>query len=218
MRKQTFALFDADGTLLDSMPYHRALAAECMVEYFEETGIDYKKALAEYDRTIGVPFLMQMEAIFPEATAIQRILCTEAYNRRKREEVYGKAKSFSDVNGGVLEIIGAGIVPSVSTSNERDAVAGALEREGILGYFEAVRGLEDGSKSEHIEIVRKRYNPEEIFFIGDTPHDMSMSEFGVITIGRNGDRDGEYSREALMDAGASFVTNNFKDLLTLMSK
>lgn len=203
-------LFDADGTLLDTMDSHSLLATACIVKHFSETGITYEQALEGYRRTVGISFSHQLEKLFPgEGYAQKRSLCTEEYKTRKTQEVYEKAPVFPDVPDCLRLLRERGALSLVSTGTERGLIQGILDREGILRYFESVQGLEDGFKRDHIEKARKSYGPDKMFFIGDTAHDVGLHTYGVITIGRHS---GMYSIEELLAAGASHVTADFREL------
>ena len=54
--------FDFDGTLIDSMPFLSRLATELLVEHYH---LQPKDAERSYWQTTGLPFVAQLEAMFP---------------------------------------------------------------------------------------------------------------------------------------------------------
>lgn len=77
------AIFDMDGTLIDSMPGLTNLAVEVIRQYFH---LNAGLARREYLRTVGVPFSEQLAAIFPgmEARPL-RVVAESVYIKRKRD-------------------------------------------------------------------------------------------------------------------------------------
>lgn len=218
MGTPAFVMFDADGSLVDTMGYHRMLAAGCILKYFGSKRLTFDEALASYDSTSGVSFPEQLSSIFPgDAYSEKRHLCAGEYNARKADDVYSYAKVFPDVPEGVMAVRKICAGTSVSTSTERDIISAVLLREGAGGYFDVFHGMDDGSKPMHIEKIRLSYNPKTLFFVGDSPTDMRLKEHGVVTIGRTGNAPGTHPREELMENGASFVTDDFRELAGFLS-
>lgn len=207
-------LFDADGTLLDTMEYHAELAADCIVKHFsQETGIDHDTAKDRYTMTTGAPFPVQLEMLFPgDRYAEERRLCAEEYRIRKGDEVYGKSSVFEDVSPCMESLQRGDVFSFVSTSTERGIIESVLQREGVSNYFREVWGLEDGEKSLHIRRARGTYKPKKAFFVGDSPSEMELCVHRVTTIGRYGDGPGSHSREQLLEAGASHALPDFSNL------
>lgn len=217
MPTDVVVMFDADGTLVNTMGLHADLARDCIVGHFVcERGW----ARQEYLRTAGAPFPRQLETIFPGDEYLEaRNACVREYIERKGREVYGNAHVFPDVPKGLQLLDSGGIPLTVSTSTEKAVMGPVLTREQIIRYFRRIDGLEQGSKPHHIETVRREFDPRKLFFVGDTLSDVLLKEHGVVTIGRYGKpEDGMRRREELLDAGAAYVTDNFRTLLEFIKK
>lgn len=208
------ALFDADGTLLDTMASHRALAADCVVRHFRSDGLDQEAALGMYDRTTGKPFPQQLLELFPgDANYRHRVRCAEEYMARKGGEVYGQAPAFADARACVQELAGEKVPLRVSSSTEREHIARALEREGLLPYLDGIWGYEDGRKSAHVPLARKRFQADAVFFVDDSPAVMpNLVAAGAIAVGRAGTGPGMHSPEELLKAGARYALSDLREL------
>lgn len=133
MKKLSGAIFDVDGTLLDSMPIWNDLGAS----YVRSLGLEPKPNLRE------TLWSMRMDeaAIFLQeeygiALSMQEIL---AGIDGIIEDFYTHEAPLKPGIGELLEMLAqAGIPMSVATATDRSLVEAALSREGILGYFSHV--------------------------------------------------------------------------------
>lgn len=212
----TLAIFDADGTVLDTMKYHRILAVKCIKKYFGEISINSDIILKKYNQTSGIPFIEQLEIIFPEKKFKEKIKpCAAEYNQRKIVEVYKKSKVFKQAINCITKLNNLQILSFISSSTEREIIYKLLKQANQCNLFKEILGVERGSKPKHIKLIRKKYNPKTIFFIGDSINDMKSNKNGVITIGRYAN---QTSKKELSDAGADFIMNNLQKVPKLISK
>jgi phosphoglycolate phosphatase-like HAD superfamily hydrolase len=217
MDKKIVAMYDFDGNILDAMKLHGRLAAQCMHKHF---GMELNEAEAKYRSTTGIPFFEQLREIFPEASEQQIRACVDEYVMRKQSEVYGEAGLFPDVAEALKTLSKMGVMQVVSTSTEQVLTSSVLKRHNILGHFSHVMGMEQGSKPDHIDEIKKLYSPDVIIFSGDSRADVELSSIDkVVSVGRFGQpADAMLSKETLTGAGANFVVDDLRKLKGIITE
>lgn len=127
------AIFDVDGTLLDSLYIWENIAAD----YLLELGIQPKPNLQEVFKTLsleeaanyyreeyGVPF------------AVEKIMAD--INRKIEKSYFEDAPAKPHVKGFLDYLKAQGVKLAIATATDDYLVKAALERCGILDYFEAI--------------------------------------------------------------------------------
>ena len=71
----------------------------------------------------------------------------------------------------IRTIHGKGYSIFISSNAPADAVRQCLSKNGMLEYFNDILGREHGSKTKHLQKIRKDTNCEMIVFIGNSPSD-----------------------------------------------
>ena len=131
-------IFDADGTLLDSMPYWD----ESVISIVRAMGLEPEKGLTE----ILTPMSMEEGAQYLieryELTASVKDIVAE--ENRRAEEFY---ETKVDLKNGVLPLLDmlakCGVRLSVATATDKYLIDKALKATGILSYFDAVLSCGD---------------------------------------------------------------------------
>lgn len=131
-------IFDADGTLLDSMPYWD----ESVISIVRAMGLEPEKGLTE----ILTPMSMEEGAQYLieryELTASVKDIVAE--ENRRAEEFY---ETKVDLKKGVLPLLDmlakSGVRLSVATATDKYLIDKALKATGILSYFDAVLSCGD---------------------------------------------------------------------------
>lgn len=170
-------LWDWDGTLVDTMPAHADLAANCINKHFQ---MNIPEARRRYLNTTGIPFDRQLEAIFPSATPAQREACAKEYHERKMTEVYGNPDNFPQTIK-ILEKLSQKVFQVISSSTEEEIIGKWVEKNGIKIPI-PILGRESGSKKDHIEGMRKEIPNAVFVFVSDSSGDMDLPvdmTFGV---------------------------------------
>jgi phosphoglycolate phosphatase-like HAD superfamily hydrolase len=176
-------LCDLDGTLIDTMPVLADLATEVMVGSY---GIPKVLARELYLATCGLPFISQLEEIFPGDARNQA--ASDLFEASKPARC-DSARMPADTIAALLELESRGVRIAVSSNNGRTNVATFASNSGfpfdlVLGYGQ---GLAKGRP--HIDMVERTFGVgrAEMLFIGDSLHDGEIAQVeGVPFVGLAG--------------------------------
>lgn len=160
-------LCDLDGTLIDTMPMLADLATEVMVGLY---GLPKPLARELYLATCGLPFIAQLEDIFP-GDARNR----EASNLFEgiKPTRCGSARMPADTLAALSDLKQRGVRVAVSSNNggqnvEAFASSANFSFDLVMGYG---NGLSKGRP--HVQMVERAFGVGrgEMMFIGDSLHD-----------------------------------------------
>lgn len=165
-------LWDWDGTLVNTMPNHAELAADCIRRHF---GVTPEYGKQKYLATTGLPFDSQLQKIFPDASKETIMGCAEEYHFRKIEEVYGNPTDFPNAIATVAAIQREfpGTIQVISSSTEENIITEWLNPKRIR-LFSDIFGRESGTKKDHIEKLTIGYTDVVRIFISDSVGDMGL--------------------------------------------
>lgn len=170
MRTKRFAIFDMDGTLIDSMPVWRGLGANFLRKNGVAPPDDLRKNIATmtlaqsaaYFQTLGVP-----------GTADQILDAINGYMRLQYETTIGPRAGAADY----LEALkSAGVRCCVATATDEALARICLERLDLLKYFEFIVSCETigVGKTEpdvyHMAAQRLGAAPADIAVYEDVPY------------------------------------------------
>ena len=160
-------LCDLDGTLVDTMPVLADLATEVMVGLY---GIPKPLARELYLATCGLPFIAQLEDIFPGDARNRE--ASDLFERSKPARC-GSARMPADTLAALTDSKQRGVRIAVSSNNGRqnvEAFAGGADFsfDLVMGYG---NGLSKGRP--HVQMVERAFGVgrSEMMFIGDSLHD-----------------------------------------------
>ena len=169
-------LCDLDGTLIDTMPILADLATEVM------TGIHgIPRALARelYLATCGLPFVEQLEDIFPDDP--RNSTASDLFESRKPARC-GAARMPEDTRATLHELRARGVRIAVSSNNGRKNVETFASLSGFA--FDLVMGHGDGLAKgrPHIELAERTFcvDRQEMLFVGDSLHDGEIAYLAKI--------------------------------------
>jgi phosphoglycolate phosphatase-like HAD superfamily hydrolase len=181
-------VLDFDGTILDSMPFLTDVAASLLSARY---GMAHEDARQAYIETTGLPFVKQIEIVFPADS--RNASTVEAFEREKRRHMM-EFELFPDVLPTVAEIRRHGIKVCVSSGNVEDLITRLLksrdlEVDLVMGYRP---GFEKGP--DHFEFARRVFSStlDRIVFVGDSYKDwLSADAMGIRFIARAGLHDSQ---------------------------
>jgi len=184
------AMFDLDGTLIDTMGGFADVAAAVMAELH---GIDVATGRCRYLETSGIPFRQQLEVIAPGHAANDR--ASDIFEVKKR--AYADTANLDSRTLRALERLRSFGMKLVVSSNSAQyfvdefAARQAFRFDLVLG-FDATAGLAKGRP--HVERTCKLLGelPPAILFCGDSIKDGELAhECGLAFVARLG----TFSRE-----------------------
>jgi phosphoglycolate phosphatase len=210
------AIFDCDGTLVDSQ--HNICAA--MERCFVEAGL----APPERERTrgvVGLSLVEAMRAMLPDADAATHGALAESYKRTFHAM---RAEGLADepLYEGIAELIDRldadGWLLGIATGKSDRGVALCLDHHGLAGRFVTIQTADRHPSKPHpsmveLAIAEAGAAPETSLMIGDTSYDMAMARAaGVTAVGVAW---GYHDPGSLRRAGAHHVADHPSDIVDL---
>ena len=202
-------LCDLDGTLIDTMPVLADLATEVMVGMY---GIPKVLGRELYLATCGLPFIAQLEDIFPGDSRNQT--ASDLFEASKPARC-NTARMPADTRAALVELQGRGVRVAVSSNNGRVNVETFAQNSGYP--FDLVMGYGDGLAKgrPHVQMVERIFGVGrgEMLFIGDSLHDGEIAHVeGLPFVGLAG----TFSKESfLLRFPGQPVVHRFAELLDL---
>jgi len=169
-------LCDLDGTLIDTMPVLADLATEVMTGMY---GIPRALARELYLATCGLPFVEQLEDIFPDDP--RNATASDLFEGRKPARC-GAARMPEDTRAALFELQSRGVHIAVSSNNGRENVEAFARLSGFA--FDLVMGHGNGLAKgrPHIELAERTFcvDRQEMLFVGDSLHDGEIAYLAKI--------------------------------------
>ena len=203
-------IFDFDGTIADTMGFLTETAASLISSRY---GMERDRARRAYIETSGLPFVQQMEIIFPgDRKNAETVRDFEDAKQKNLMEFH----LYPDVVPAVSRIRKSGFRVCVSSSNREDLIRELMKTRGltvdlVMGYRP---GFEKGR--DHFEHVRSTFNTgfDRLLFVGDSHRDgLTARSSGIRFIVRTGLLGRDQIRELLPGVPA---VDSLSDLLPLL--
>ena len=165
-------LCDLDGTLIDTMPTLADLATDVMAEIYGTPGILAREL---YVATCGLPFIKQLDSIFPGDARNQK--ASDLFEGRKPERC-NQVRMSSDVHHALTQLKNRGVGIVVSSNNGVDNVATFARNADFA--FDLTLGFGGGLAKgrPHIERAEAQFGVDrsKMLFIGDSLHDGDVAD------------------------------------------
>lgn len=165
-------LCDLDGTLIDSMPTLAELATDVMGEVY---GTPRVLARELYVATCGLPFIRQLESIFPGDRRNRG--ASELFEGRKPERC-DQIRMAPDVERALADLRARGMAIVVSSNNGLQNVA--TFARNAASRFDLVLGFGGGlaKGKPHIDRAAAQFGVDrsQMLFVGDSLHDGEIAE------------------------------------------
>jgi phosphoglycolate phosphatase len=209
------AIFDFDGTLVDSAPG----IVEIMKLVIDELQLP-ADLLDKWRPLVGVPLPRQVETLFPGKDATYH------------EEIVKHYRTLYDGNNiqncplfpGITEVLeglkNAEITISIASSKRRHLVLGVLDHHDLSKYFSLVIGAQEVTnhkphpESVHITLSHLDVSAAEAIVIGDSFFDLEMARLaGVDAIGIT---TGVHTRETLIQAKPKHIVTSLEQVLPVI--
>jgi phosphoglycolate phosphatase len=211
------AVFDCDGTLIDSgAPIYAALAT-CL----EQNGIAVPPPSISR-RVIGLSLTEAMAALLPEESAERHLRLADDY-RRAFKDLRAAGAVEEPLFDGIIELLDAleadGWLLAIATGKSDRGLKHCLERHGLHARFVSLQTGDRHPSKPHPSMVNQAIAdaggaPESSIVVGDTSFDMAMAvNAGARAIGAGW---GYHDSEELLRAGAFAVAEQPLEVLDLM--
>jgi phosphoglycolate phosphatase len=211
------AIFDCDGTLVDSgATIHAALA-----EAFGQNGLALPPPEISR-RVIGLSLAEAMAALLPEAEETDHLKLAEDY-KRAFQDLRAAGRVEEPLFDGVLELLDSleaeGWLLAVATGKSDRGLRHCLESHGIHARFVSLQTADRHPSKPHPSMVEQAIAdagaaPETSFVVGDTSFDMAMAAAaGAAAIGAAW---GYHEAKELIRAGAIAVADRPSQVIDLV--
>jgi HAD superfamily hydrolase (TIGR01509 family) len=206
------ALFDVDGTLVDSNDLHAAAWAEA----FHRFGFDIPFDAIRFQIGKGGDNLIP--ALLPDLGPACREAIEEYRSELFRRDYLPRVRPFPGVRPLFERLHGDGVTIVLASSSHRDEIDHVLDLLGCRDLVAATTSKDDVARSKPcpdiFEAALARIapiGPESAAVVGDSPWDMkAAAKLGLVSIGF---RCGGFPDEALIEAGACALYDGPEDLL-----
>ena len=213
------ALFDCDGTLVDS----QAAICRAMDECFTAHGLTPPERCATR-RIVGLSLPQAMCALLPEGDPGLHHALAESYKsafRRHRTEGLVEEPLFEGIADALHALEQAGWLLGVATGKSDRGLRYCLEHHGLHARFTTLQTADRHPSQphpamRHAAIAEAGAAPETTVMIGDTSFDMMMARAGGAHA--LGVAWGYHGPEELSEAGAAAVVRTAPDLLAWMER
>jgi phosphoglycolate phosphatase len=209
------AMFDFDGTLVDSTPG----IIEVMQDVINENKLP-DHILAEWRVLIGVPLMRQMEIIFPDGPEEYWLQLATRYREIYDAKTIELCPLFPGLRNMLEHLHQAGVKITVATSKRRPLVETVLNYHDLMKYFTMLVGAQDVvNHKPHPETVFKTLEQlhlaaDEAVVIGDSSYDLDMARnAGVDAIGVT---TGVHSAEVLSRSEPKYIVKGLDEVLQII--
>ncbi len=179
------AIFDFDGTLVDSTPGIIDVMKVVVDEYQFEEGI-----LEEWRHLVGVPLPKQMAIIFPDRDEDFHLEVANRYRAIYDTMAIEICPPFPHMKPLLRNLKDAGVVVTIASSKRSNLVQVVIDHHDLNDYFAMVVGAQEVThhkphpESVHITVAKLDIPHEHTIVIGDSTFDLDMARnAGVDAIG-----------------------------------
>lgn len=207
------AIFDCDGTLVDSgANIHSALS-----EAFAEHGFEIPPQQVSL-KVIGLSLVEAMAALLPQAEPAEHVVLAESYKRHfQRARFEGRVEEplFEGIPELLDQLERDGWLLAVATGKSDRGLAVCLDCHGYTGRFVSLQTSDRHPSKPHPSMVEQAMAdagavPGTTIIIGDTAFDMAMAvAAGATGIGAGW---GYHAPEELLAGGAIAVADSPLDV------
>ncbi|MBA3992213.1 MAG: hypothetical protein C0469_01710 [Cyanobacteria bacterium DS2.3.42] len=209
------AIFDFDGTLVDSAPGIIDVMRQVVDEYELHEDI-----LTKWRDLVGVPLGKQMEIIFPNHSEDFWQEVADRYRAIYDGKTIEICPLFPDLISMLNSLRDAGIKISIASSKRRPLIEVVLDHHELAHYFEVVVGATDIThhkphpESVHHTIKLLGVQHADTVVIGDSIYDLDMARnAGVDAIGVT---TGIHSRDILSTAQPLYIVDSLDEVTRII--
>ncbi len=219
MNVNRLAIFDCDGTLVDS-DHNICRAMEACFERAQMPPPERERTR----RVVGLSLVEAMQAMAPDAEPHVHLALAEDF-KHAFQHLRGQGLVEEPLYDGVAELIAAldegGWLLGVATGKSDRGLALCLDHHGLTSRFVTLQTADRHPSKPHPSMIETAMaeagaTPETTIMIGDTTYDMAMARAaGVTAIGVAW---GYHEREDLGEAGADYLVEHPSQIAELVSR
>ncbi|GGB26131.1 haloacid dehalogenase [Sphingomonas metalli] len=215
-----FAVFDCDGTLVDS----QANICRAMDRTFVEAGLTPPPRAATR-AIVGLSLTEAMRVLAPalEGSEHHRLALAykHVYHQLRHDDALDDEPLFEGVATAIDALDAAGWLLGIATGKSDRGLAHVLARHGLTGRFVTLQTADrHPSKPDPAMILAAMADvgakPEACAMIGDTSFDMAMAK--AARVRAVGVAWGYHDREALIAGGADVIASSAGELPALLER
>ena len=208
------ALFDCDGTLVDS----QAMICRAMEECFAGAGLE-RPDPGRTRRVVGLSLVEAMEAMLPAAERHLHVALAEDY-KRAFQRMRGSGSVEEPLYEGMVQLIEElekdGWLLGVATGKSDRGLRLCLEGHGLSRRFVTLQTADRHPSKPHPSMIEQAMAeagaaPETTMMIGDTSYDMAMAR--AARVRAIGVAWGYHDAQELLAAGADFIADTPSDIV-----
>lgn len=209
------AIFDFDGTLVDSAPG----IVQVMKDVVDELGFS-NELFEQWREMIGVPLLRQMEILFPDkSTEFHEDLCDQ-YRAKYDNRLIELCPLFPHLVDMLRSLEANEVLITIATSKRRHIVEYVLDHHDLSKHFKMVVGAQDVEHHkphpQSVQMTLEKLNiaPSDSVVIGDSSFDLDMARnakvdaIGVTT--------GIHTREFLQKSSPRHIVSGLHEVTPLI--
>jgi phosphoglycolate phosphatase len=213
-----FAIFDVDGTLVDS----QAMIVASLTAAFTAEGLQ-PPPRAEMLSIVGLSLVNAMGRLAPTVTADCHARMAEAYKNAfwAFRESGAHPENLYDGAQDALEVLRTktDILLGIATGKSRRGVDHLIDKHGWTGWFASIQTSDHNPSKPHPSMVIQALaetgcEPHEAVVIGDTSYDIEMAR--AAGAGAVGVLWGNHSENELKRAGAHAIVKDFGELRNII--
>jgi phosphoglycolate phosphatase len=209
------AIFDFDGTLVDSFPG----IVEVMRVVIDEYKFDYEM-LDTWRNLVGVPLPKQMEIILPGHEPDFHLEVADRYRAIYDGMAVEICPPFPTMMPMLEELRKKGVIVTIASSKRSNLVQVVLDHHDIGHHFKMVVGAQEVSnhkphpESVHHTLQHLAIDAEHAVVIGDSTYDLDMARnagvdaIGVLT--------GVHDKDTLAKSEPRHIVNGLDEVLPLI--
>lgn len=184
------AIFDADGTLLDSMPIWEDAAARFLAGLGIEAEPDLGDTMFRLSLDEGAAYLKKTYLAGDHGRSMTEEEIKEGVLGVIRDFYVHQVQPKAGARRFLEELAARKVPMYIATSSNREHIRAALERLGLLHFFDGMITCEEAGASKRqpriflLAAERMGLSPEDIFVFEDVIHAIrSAGSAGFVTVG-----------------------------------